>query len=208
MGAVRKHLIPSIIPALLAVSTPSLFAQQGAPADSSPFKSGQWALQFGGGANFGSLGALKFTSARAAWLIDFQVNGSHYHQEYAIAPDSVVEDFSSTASITGRLGRRAYQPHSPLASYETVGLLGGFAHNCFGSTYILGSRCSNGWTAGAFGEVGAIYLVTSHLSLGGAAGLSFAYTRTRNSSPGQRSVSSWSYSGSLGTLSLNTTLYF
>jgi hypothetical protein len=207
MGTAYKHLILAVIPALLGVPGHALSAQEAASADTTPFKRGQWALQFGGGANFGSLGALKFTSSRSAWLIDFQVNGSHSVQRVRIAPDTVLESHTSFATATSRFGRRAYQPHHAVASYETVGLLGGFAHSCYGS-FFAGTNCSNGWTAGAFGEVGAIYLITPHLSLGGAVGLSLAYTRTRNSSPGQPSVSSWSYSGSLGTLSLNTALYF
>jgi hypothetical protein len=209
MGAAWKRLPLPIIPVLLGALGPALRAQQAAPPDTTPFKRGQWALQFGGGVYFGSLGALKFTSPRSAWLIDFQFNGGHSREQYLVRPDSVVDAITSTARFTSRLGRRAYQPHQVVASYETVGILGGLAHDCFGGSAFPGSaHCSNGWTAGAFADVGAVYLVTPHFSLGGAVGISFAYSRTTTRSPGQGSVSSWSYTGSLGALSLNTTLYF
>jgi hypothetical protein len=199
------------LPVALALFGPgrALTAQQIAPSDTTPFRRGQWALQFAVGANFGSLGALKFTSPRSAWLLDFQFNGNHSHARFPVAPDSVVEQFSSTAQLTTRVGKRVLQAHHMVASYETVGILGGFAHDCSGGTaYPLGSFCSNGWTAGAFGEVGAIYLLTPHLSLGGAFGVSFAYARTKHTAPGQPAATTWSYRASLGTLSLTATLYF
>lgn len=199
------------LPAVLALIGPggALTAQQTAPSDTTPFRRGQWALQFAVGANFGSLGALKFTSPRSAWLLDFQFNGSHSHDRFPVAPDSVVEQFSSTAQFTTRVGKRVHQAHHMVASYETVGILGGFSHDCSGGTaFPLGSFCSNGWTAGAFGEVGAIYLLTPHFSLGGAFGVSFAYARTKHTSPGLPASTIWSYRASLGTLSMNATLYF
>jgi len=54
----------------------------------------------------------------------------------------------------------------------------------------------------------ATYLLTPHLSLGGAFGLSFSYSRTKQCAPGQPNVTNRSYTGSLGTLSLDMTLCF
>jgi hypothetical protein len=54
----------------------------------------------------------------------------------------------------------------------------------------------------------ATYLLTPHLSLGGAFGLSFSYSRTKQRAPGQPNVTNRSYTGSLGTLSLDMTLCF
>ena len=199
------------LPAVLALIGPghAACAQQSAPSDTAPFRRGQWALQFAGGSNFAGLGALKFTSPRSAWLLDFQFSGGHSHQQIPISPDSVAEQFNSTARFTSRAGKRFYQPRHEVASYQTLGVLGGFAHDCYGSSALpLGSYCSNGWTAGAFGEIGAAYLPTPHLSLGGALGVSFAYARTRYGYPGGPTTTSWSYAGTLGTLSLNVTLYF
>src|SRR5258705_13287062 len=45
-------------------------------AQESPFHGGQWAMQFGGGSSLFSLGVLKFTSPRSAWLLDLATSAS------------------------------------------------------------------------------------------------------------------------------------
>lgn len=189
----------------------SLLAQDSVPRDSTPFRGGQLALQFGAGASLASVGALKFTSPTRAWLLDFQLTAGHSHSTAQFSPDTVSEEFSSHASITARAGRRFYEVrHRAVAGYQTLGVLAGFTHSCSGTSgfQAVGGFCANGWTAGAFGELGGAYLLTSHLSIGGGAAASFSYSRTwiRSSRPPKETT--WSYGISFQGFSFTTTIYF
>ncbi|HMG19514.1 MAG TPA: hypothetical protein VK573_12370, partial [Gemmatimonadales bacterium] len=62
-----RHLLLSA----LVLLPGTLIAQDSVPvSDSPPFHRGQWAVQFGGGVNLFSLGVLRFTSPKSAWLLD------------------------------------------------------------------------------------------------------------------------------------------
>jgi hypothetical protein len=178
--------------------------------DSSPFRPGQWATQFGAGSNLVSLGFLAFTTSHRAWLIDVRVNGGHSHSEFRTTGDSLAnEEVTSDFSIGPRLGLRFYGVrNAEIAGFESVGLSGGYVHSCRWSSFLAFSACSNGWSAGVFGELGGAYLLTPHLSIGATASLTFTYQRTtgRDSRSGRSSF--WSYSGGFQGLSLLTTLYF
>jgi hypothetical protein len=178
--------------------------------DSTPFRPGQWATQFGAGSNLVSLGALAFTTSHRAWLIDVRVYGSHSHGEFRTTGDSLVNvEVTSDFSIGPRLGLRFYHVRNrQIAGFESVGLSGGYVHSCRQSTFLAFSGCSNGWSAGMFGELGGAYLLTPHLSIGATASLAFTYQRTttRDSRSGRSSF--WSYSGGFQGLSVLTTLYF
>jgi hypothetical protein len=189
----------------------SLLAQDSVPRDSTPFRRGQWALQFGAGANLASLGALRFTSPTRAWLLDLQVTAGHSHTTTQFSPDTVSDEFSSHAVITARAGRRFYEVrHRAVAGYQTLGVLAGFTHSCSGTSgfQAVGGFCANGWTAGAFGELGGAYLLTSHLSVGGAAAASFSYSRSWFRASAQSKQTRWSYELSSPGFSFTTTIYF
>lgn len=192
----------------LALAPVSSLAQEPA-SDSVPFHRHQWAAQFTGGTSFASLGFLRFTAPARAWLIDLQITGGHGH-ESSYHNDSLTEQsYSSRAVIDARIGRRFYQERGKsVVSFQTVGGLGGFNHACGASTLGFGSSCTNGWTAGAFGEVGAAYLITRRFSIGGAVGASFSYSRATLKSPGGFVDKEWSYQGSFDGLSFAATVYF
>ncbi len=196
---------------LIGSASRSLLAQDSVPRDSTPFRRGQWALQFGAGASLASVGALKFTSPTRAWLLDLQLSAGHSHSTAEFSPDTVSEQFSSRASVTARAGRRFYEVrHRAVAGYQTLGVLAGFMHDCSGSSGFQGSGggCLNGWTAGAFGELGGAYLLTSHLSIGGGAAASFSYARTWIHSSRGPKQTAWSYGFSFQGFSFTTTIYF
>lgn len=182
----------------------------GPTRDSTPFRHGQWATQFGAGSSLVSLGALAFTTSHRAWLIDIRINGGHSHSEYTIPGDSLVaEEFTSDFSIGPRLGLRFYHVRKrEIAGFESVGVSGGYVHSCRRSTFLAYSACSNGWSAGVFGELGGAYLLTPHLSIGATASLAFTYQRTSGMDSRSGRSTFWSYSGGLQGLSLLTTLYF
>jgi hypothetical protein len=198
---------------LLLAGCPFAAAAQDAPAsDTTPFHQRQWAAQFAGGLNLVTLGALRFTAPTRAWLVDFSFTGGHAHSTDRLSDTAVVQGFSSQANVALRLGRRFYQGRGrSVVSFQTLGVLGGFVHDCGGSQgggSFSGSSCNNGWTAGVFGELGAAYLITPRFSIGGAATVSFDYQRTTGSASGGATYTRWSYQGTLHGASFQATVYF
>ena len=97
-----------------------------------------------------------------------------------------------------------------MVSFQTAGVLAGFDHGCQKSTRPSGSlgSCANGWTAGAFGDLGGAYLITPRFSIGGAATVAFSYHRSTAQASGGQVVKGWAYSGSVQGLSFAATVYF
>jgi hypothetical protein len=193
---------------LLALSLSMAYAQTPSPADTTPFRSGQWALQFTAGSTFGSLGALRFTSPRKAWLLDLRVDGGHSHNRVTTPTGPAREAFTSWADVTLRVGPRYYAARgNRLVSFAGVGVVGGFTHDAGGEEGGPSAE-SNGWTAGAFGDLGATYLVLPRLGLGGTATLSAAYSRSTSRTSGGSRARHWDYRITGPALALVATLYF
>ncbi|HEV8382737.1 MAG TPA: hypothetical protein VGQ29_14205 [Gemmatimonadales bacterium] len=169
-------------PLVLALSLISLcLAAQG-----SPFHGGQWAMQFGGNSNLFSLGVLHFTSARSAWLLDLSNS--------ALVLDATNTDkLSSTTTsadqqailLSARLGKRFYQTgHPKVVSFQTLALEGGWSDQMIDIT--AGNIRQTTWNAGLNFELGAAYMLTSNISVGGTAGLSAGYLSFKNNDPASR----------------------
>jgi hypothetical protein len=187
---------------------PALALGQSASRDTTPFHRGQWAAQFGTLPAFGSLGFLRFTTPTRAWVLDMRVNGGHSHDRLYESDTVASEGYISGAFLSARVGRRFYQARSAaVASFQTVGVVSGFTHQCYAHNDAP-SFCDNGWTAGAFAELGAAYLVNPRLSLGGAATASFTYGRSNGHGSGGDRTTHWTYTGSLEGFSLAVTVYF
>jgi hypothetical protein len=166
-------------------------------------------MQFGGGFTLASIGVLKFTAPTRAWLLDVAISGSHDKAttHSTVPTDTTVSSFDSRAILSVRWGRRFYQARGgKIASFQTLGVLGGFNHAAGGSSGGPGGE-SNGWSAGVFGEAGAAFFVASRLSVGGAAAATLSYSRTINRFPSGRSVA-WSYQASAPAVRFIATLYF
>jgi hypothetical protein len=150
--------------------------------DDSAFHAGQWALQFGGGANLFSLGALKFTSPRSATLVDVDL--------YAVIVNGHRTDFSGTAEsddkvtqLNVRLGKRSYRaPHGKIVSFHSLAIEGGYYGRLL--DFQFGRARIRQWNAGLYWEVGAAYRVTPSLSLGGSASVSAGYLYQRQENTG------------------------
>lgn len=199
----------STVSFLLALSPAVLSGQEATASDSTPFRSGQWAAQFGISSGYASLGVLKFTTPTRAWLLDARVSGGHEDSEFRITnPDTTIRQFESDASVTLRLGRRFYAAaRDHVVGLYTIGASGGFAHSAGGQR--PGSTGeTNGWNVGVFFELGGSYLVTRRLSLGalGSASLSYSRSVSRGSTGGRSKLSR--YGGSLNAVSLVATVYF
>ncbi|HEY6157216.1 MAG TPA: hypothetical protein VIV88_07155 [Gemmatimonadales bacterium] len=198
---------PSAVCLVVGLS-PAVASSQGVTPDTTPFHRGQWAAQFGAGTSFASLGFLKFTAPTRAWLLDFHLSGGHSHSTAHNGDSLLADGYTSNATGNTRVGRRFYQARSRVvASFQTVGLLGGYAHLCEGNLRLL-SFCDNGWNAGAFGEFGGVYLVSPRLSLGGAATAAFMYERSQGHDNLGNRETHWEYGGAFQGLSFTATVYF
>ena len=205
-------MIPSRLPLCFVLAfSPTLASAQDATTDTIPFRRHQWAAQFAGGTSFASLGVLRFTAPTRAWLLDFRFTGGHSHDKDYVHDTLVGDGYTSKANVDARIGRRFYQGRGKsVVSFQTIGLLGGFAHACSALKQppFSGGSCSNGWTAGAYGELGGAYLITRRFSIGGTATVAFSYQRMTASASGGQVEKRWSYSGSIQGLSFAATVYF
>jgi len=143
-------------------------------AQESPFHGGQWAMQFGGNANFFSLGVLRFTSARAAWLLDLSTSTTVLD---ATSTDNVGTTTSADEqfiSLDARLGRRFYQPRqSKVVSFQSLGLEFGWSDQMVDAP--TGNFRQTSWSTGPNFELGAAYMLNSGVSVGGTAALAAGY---------------------------------
>lgn len=189
-----------------------LAAQETPAADTTPFRRGQWAAQFGGGASLLTLGVLRFSSPRSAWVLDARVSGGHGHSESTFADstgDTTFTSFSSNAGVTFRVGRRFLRTaRRAVVTFFGFGVLGGFSHDAGGSGRNVGE--SNGWNAGAFGELGGTYLVNDNFGVGVTSDAAVTYNRStsKSTNPPPSRRTTWSYSASAPNIRLVVTLYF
>ncbi|HEU5260644.1 MAG TPA: hypothetical protein VFU41_04365 [Gemmatimonadales bacterium] len=199
----------SALPVWVAFSPALLSGQESTGSDSTPFRSGQWAAQFGVSSGYASLGVLKFTAPTRAWLLDARLSGGHEDREIrSTNPDTTITQWESDASVTLRLGRRFYaSARDHVVGLYTIGASGGFTHSAGGQRPGSGGQ-TNGWNVGVFFELGGSYLVTRRLSLGALGSASLSYSRfVSTGSTGVRSELS-RYGGSLNAVSLVATVYF
>ena len=189
----------SLLLALTAV--PGLLAAQ-----ESPFRGGQWAMQFGGNSNLFSLGVLHFTSERGAWLLDLSNSATVLN---ATNTDKLGGTTTSAdqqfISLDARLGRRFYQTrHSKVVSFQTLALEGGWNDQMI--DFAAGNVRQTTWNAGINGELGGAYMLTSSVSVGGTATLSAGYFSFKRNDPADRQTGHGYYNGIRVLIALG--LYF
>lgn len=148
--------VASLVAVLSLVATP-LAAQA---TDSLLPRAGTWGGEMVGLATSGSL--LKFTSPHSAWLLGVDFNASH--TDGAKAPFQAMQPQSITF-INAQLGHRWYATAASVESGHLqttygLGLAGRFSRNAFGD------QENRVWAAGGYGELGATWFFTRHLSLG------------------------------------------
>lgn len=166
----RRLLLLSVL--LLFPGT--LSAQEDTTPDSLLFRPGQWAMQFGGGSSLFSLGLLKFTSPKSAWLLDFEITAVLVNGTFASGGGtSDAKDRDTNGFI--RLGRRSFhKPRGKVVPFHSVAAEWGYQN----STTDLGNgnrQFVNQWNAGLYIDVGGVYRLTPSFSVGGNASLSGGY---------------------------------
>jgi hypothetical protein len=202
---IRSTLIATLV--LLPVAA---FAQDSTlRGNATPFHKGQWAAQFQAGTAFGSLGFIKFRSPTRALVLDLRISGAHTED---LQTDSSGTHFGALNSNAGgqvRFGWRRYSGDgigAKVVSHYSLGMLAGFSHNA-SAVPNVGSQQSNGWLTGAFGDIGATYLITSKFGIGVLASASLSYQNAVSKSAGTKRRD-WTLGGSAVNASLVATLYF
>jgi hypothetical protein len=182
-----------------------------AKSNATPFRKGQWAAQFQAGTAFGSLGFIKFRSPTHALVLDLRISGFHSEE---LGKDSTgvsqLDVLLSVASVQARFGWRRYAGdgnRTKVVSHYSFGMLAGFGH----SVYTLrqtGYSQSNGWTVGAFGDLGGTYLLTPKFGVGALATAQLTYGNSVLKASSGGGSRDWSIGGSAVNAALVATLYF
>ena len=202
-----------VLSVTLLITSPVIAVAQDSTSQTSPtpFRKGQWAAQFEvDGLHFGSLGFIKFRSPTRALVLDLRILGAHSENLIDTTAGDRFAGVNSNAYAQVRFGWRGYfgdGHRSTIVTHHTLGALLGFDHAVIGGPN-TGVSQRNGWTAGAFGELGATYLVTTRIGVGARGTASIAYTNTVGKDPGGAKSRSWSISGSALAGSLVATVFF
>ena len=170
-----------------ATQPPAPQSAAAAPArrdtSSLPFRDDQWGMDFGLGDNRAyRIGAIRFTSATRAWILDGRVSGGIDRTEYRAGPSDTLPAYltrdaiAQGGSVSLLVGRRAYRALGSRAMRTvSFGVGGGFG---YGETLAEGRRVGRSTTSNATAEfaVGAHYRITPSLALGGTTRLAGTYT--------------------------------
>jgi hypothetical protein len=173
-------LVLSLIPVCLA-------AQESSSSDTTSFHGGQWGMQFGGGSSLFSLGVLRFTSSRSAWLLDVATSGQFLD---ATSTDKLGGGTTPAneqfVNVDVRLGRRFYQtPRRKVVSFQTLAVEGGFSDQMV--DFPQGNARQTISYRGGNAEIGGAYMVTSALSLGGTGRISVGHYTVKRDNPAVQS---------------------
>ena len=194
----RAPAVPGVVArvvcvSLLVIGGPLAAQDARSGVDTLPFRPGQWGALFrSDGSSYVSAGVLRFSAPARAWALDARFNGSFRSQE-SEGETASSDSRQSTVGLSLRAGRRAYSPLGrAVSAYRGVGLSAGLdrARSRYRSGDFLSSSGQWGWSAGAFAELGAEYLVTPRLGLGavGSADLLYSERRGRPSDDASRFV--------------------
>jgi hypothetical protein len=137
-------------------------------------RGGTWGIETVPFTAGGSL--LRFSSPSAAWLVGATVNYTHTDQPSAIAAGTVG---LNATSVRAQLGHRWYEGQDAhLRMTYGLGAIG-----ALGLTNGETSQDHN-WSAGGYGEFGATWFFTPHLSLGGVGMLQALWGHDRQTGTG------------------------
>lgn len=168
----------------LACLTSPLAAQD---SSATPFRAGQWGMEFSAGNAWLGAGLLRFSSPTRAWLIDGRIYGSWQRLRRDVSPDTIPllvdsEQENRDASISLGLGRRAYRPLGRRALRIVEGGVRAGVSDQYRrqkAAYEFTDR-SRLWNAGVEGGIGAVIRITDDLTLGGLASASANYVWSRS----------------------------
>jgi hypothetical protein len=175
------HARPLLLSALVLL--PGTLLAQDAPPDSLPFHRGQWAVQFGGGLNLFSLGALRFTGPRTAWLLDFDVAVTIVNGERTDAFGGTADSKDHFTAASVRVGRRFFGgERGKVVPFHSLALEGGYQDRTVEFAPGLRQMINQSY-AGLYWEIGAAYRITPAVSVGGTGSISGGYVHRKTEDP-------------------------
>jgi hypothetical protein len=174
----RIHARPAFTLAFTLALALLLAAPLGAQArDSAAFRPGQWGAEFNVGSDFGAVGVQRFRTATHALVADLTAYVSDASGDGA--------DRTDLGNAALRLGSRWYRPIAPsVQRFVTVGVLGSVDRAENETDMGVGNRYTT-IGAGAFADVGALWLVLPRLSLGASWEASVTRSRRTDAVAGQ-----------------------
>jgi hypothetical protein len=186
-----------VLSSALIAAAPVAHAQQTADPDPVMPRPGSWGAEAVLGSWVGA-NVLRFSSPTAAWVAGLTFNVSHQTEEFT--------GFTGTTEQSGllgygdaRLGRRWWSGDrgERIRPLTGLGVLGGVSSN----------EGFQSWNVGAYGELGASYFVSPHVSLGATGELAAVYLHDRFRSTGaERNTTRWLVRGNL--VRVNASVYF
>jgi hypothetical protein len=179
----------------LTAAAPIVHAQQA--ADPAMPRPGSWGAEAVFGSGVGA-NALRFSSPTAAWLAGLSFNLTHQTDDLSAFPGAT--DQSGWLGFgDARLGRRWWRGDrgERIRPLTGLGVLGGVSSN----------PSFRSWNAGGYGELGASYFLSPHVSLGATGELAAVYIHDRYLNvTTQRNVTRWVVRGNL--IRVNAGVYF
>ena len=184
--------------AVTAVALVSLWAPvtlHAQAAEASPFHARQWGADFSIAGGFTGAGLIHFRNPTHAMVADLGVS-------VLSGTPAGGGPGTNSMSATLRLGMRRYRSVTRgVLGFGTLGLDVTHTHQFRGGPAPLNE---NGWGGGLFGDIGAEWLVASHLGLGASWGASVDYSH--DTGPLAPVGKQWTFT--LGQVQLTGQLYF
>ena len=188
------NVVSSLALAAVFVLPATLHAQRN--SSNVPFRGGQWGAEFSASNDFQSLGMIRFLSPRRAIAFDAQLNN---------ASTSIEGSDAETSNTTYGLSA-GYRMYRHVTSGVVGHLTGGLRVSSSSTSVTNGAGATtdnNTRGYGPFGEIGASYFVTPHLSLGAAYGLQYLMTSSK-----QGATETSGHTMGSSPLSVRISLYF
>jgi hypothetical protein len=185
----------------LALDSAPLHAQA---TDTTPFRGGQWGVEFTAG-GFNSLGLLRFATPTRAWFGELQGRLETSNSELD-GSDQPQTDERDAMTLNLQLGNRWYRPLGPeVLQYFTAGAIVGTTRD----ERRLGNNelTDRSTRFGAFADVGAQWMITRNLSLGASYALTATVARTTGEQGTVQRTQNTTLIG-LGPVSIRGVLYF
>lgn len=184
-------------------------------SDALPFRAGQWATQFGFDGSLVSAGALRFRSPRSALVVDALVQAARRtHERNGDGTVPPIEMTVTDFAVGLQLGARGYRAVAPRVNgFAGAGLTGRTRvdRSVYPGT-LTETPTQRESAAGAYGEMGATWMVTRNLGLSGATQLTATYLWSSYEQPtgfGSTSrVESTGYGVQLARARLMVTVFF
>jgi hypothetical protein len=148
-------------------------AQRQASTDSVP-RTGEWAAELILGPSATGANLLRFTSPQFALVFGADFDVTHRKSE-STTTAGVFSQSGTFSSVAARLGVRSLRqpPTERLRPVVGFGVRG---------TYSGGPSDFRAWQAGVYGELGAVYFIAPHVSLGGTGELRVSYGKQKQGS--------------------------